>query len=266
MPFLTDTHCHLYLQDYDIDFKEIVDRAYAGGVHKILIPGIDLQTCQQLISLSKKHPGFLFAAIGIHPNYSSNIKKTELIILESLVSNPNVKAIGEIGLDFYREKASVEDQIKIFKEMLKLSRYSGKPVCIHNRNADSEIIKILDTWYSDLILSQSILLNHPGVFHSYNGSEIISRWALSHNFYLGISGSVTFSKSKELQEKIKDISICNLLIETDSPYLSPHPFRGKRNEPMHVKLIAEKIAKIKQMEFSEVVEKTSENAKNLFSW
>lgn len=254
------------MQDYDNDLEEVVNRAYAGGVRKILVPGIDIETSRKSISLSEKYPDYLFAAIGIHPNYSTGIDQSVFDNLESLIDHPKVMAIGEIGLDFYRDKAPVEDQTMIFQKMLSISKKSKKPVCLHNRNADIEIIKILDSWYSGLISSQSSLVEHPGVFHSFGGSEIIFEWALTHNFYLGISGPVTFSKSQSLQKKIREVDISRLIIETDAPYLCPYPNRGKRNEPLYVRFIAEKIAEIKKMQISEVITQTSKNAKNLFQW
>ncbi|MDP2965683.1 MAG: TatD family hydrolase [Pelolinea sp.] len=266
MPFLSDTHCHLYMQDFDNDIEEVVNEAYAGGVRKILIPGIDLETSHQSIILSEKYPECLYAAIGIHPNYSAGVDQFAIETLESLVDHPKVVAIGEIGLDFYREKVSVEVQIAVLQKMLDISKKSGKPICIHNRNSDAEIISLLDDWYTDLLCSQSSLAAHPGVFHSFSGSEIISKWALAHNFYLGISGPATFLKSQELQKIIAEIDIAHLIIETDAPFLCPHPYRGKRNEPQYVRFIAEKIAEIKKMELSEVITKTSENANNLFDW
>jgi TatD DNase family protein len=266
LPFFSDTHCHLYMQDFDNDFEEVVNKAYVGGLRKILIPGIDLETSRKSITLSEEYPGFLFAAIGIHPNHSSNVNTIDLDSLESLAANPKVVAIGEIGLDFYRDKVTADVQISILQKMLTISKKSEKPICIHNRNSDLEIIRILDDWYTDLLSSQSSLAAHPGVFHSFSGSEIISEWALTHNFNLGISGPVTFPKSQDLQKIIEKIDIAHLIIETDAPFLCPHPNRGKRNEPSYVKFIAEKIADIKKMEFSEVIAKTSENAENLFGW
>ena len=266
MPSLTDSHSHLYLRDFENGLEEVINRASAGGVRRILVPGIDLETSQLSIQLCEKFPEYLFAAVGIHPNHSTGIEQADFNSLVSLISHPKVVAIGEIGLDFFREKASEEDQIYVFNKMLSFSRESEKPVCIHNRNADNKIIEILDSWYSDIKESKSSLIKRPGVFHSFDGSATILDWALTHNFYLGISGPVTFLKSFGLQEKIKQIDIAHLLIETDAPYLSPHPYRGKRNEPLNVNIICEKIAEIKQLDLEDVISKTSENASTLFGW
>lgn len=266
MPFLTDTHCHLNLRDFENDLDEVVTRALAGSVRKILIPGVDLETSQLSIALCEQYPEYLYSAIGIHPNHSTKIIQSELEALELLVCHPKVVAIGEIGLDFYREKASMEDQVSILQKMLRISYKTEKPICVHNRDADSKIIEILDSWYSELKQAHSKLVQHPGVFHSFNGSEIVSEWALTHNFFLGISGPVTFPKSQTLQDKVREIDISHFLIETDAPYLSPQSNRGKRNEPSYVRFVAETISEIKHMDIDEVISRTSENARNLFEW
>jgi TatD DNase family protein len=266
LPFLSDTHCHLNLRDFDNDLDEVINRALTRGVYRFLIPGIDLQSSQKSITLCEKYPDTFFAAVGIHPNHSSHFIESDLEFLELLISHPKVVAIGEIGLDFYREKASVEDQVSVFQKMLSFANKSEKPICIHNRSAENKIIEILDSWYSELKQVQSRLVTHPGVFHSFDGSRIISEWALTHNFYLGISGPVTYSKSQDLQKEIQKIDISHLIIETDAPYLTPHPNRGIRNEPCYVRLVAEKISEIKQLDINEVILETSNNARNLFGW
>jgi TatD DNase family protein len=254
------------LQEFANDLETVISRAASKGIDRILVPGIDLETSRKSIILSEKYSDSLFAAIGIHPNESSHFDRQNLVVLKDLLQHPKVVAIGEIGLDFFRERSPIEDQISIFSEMLDIAKVSGKPICIHNRNADYRIIEILDAWYSELSKSNSALTEHPGVFHSFTGSEIISEWALTHNFYLGIGGPITYPKNQNLRDSIEEINIENLIIETDSPYLPPQQYRGKRNEPCYVKFVAEKIAEIKKMELSEVIHRTSENAKSLFKW
>jgi TatD DNase family protein len=216
--------------------------------------------------LSELNPDSIYSAVGIHPNNATGVELLDLDSLESLANHSKVVAIGEIGLDFYRDKASANDQIFVFKRMLSISSKTGKPVCLHNRDADVKIIEILDSWYSDLVETKSNLADHPGVFHSFSGSEVISEWALNHNFYLGISGPITFQNSKDLQNKIRETDLTHLLVETDAPFLSPHPHRGKRNEPVNVRFVCEKIAEIKQMDCETVMSITSENANTLFGW
>jgi TatD DNase family protein len=256
----------LNLQDYENDLEKVIKNAIEVGVRKIIVPGIDVASSRQSIELSEKFPEFIYAAIGIHPNHSSGVTQVDFEVLVNLAAHPNVVAIGEIGLDFYRDKVTMDDQVYVFNEMLSISKISGKPICLHNREADTRILEILDPWHSDLIKSQSILAEKPGVFHSFSGSKNISEWALSHDFFLGISGPVTFSKSQDLQNKIREIDLSHILVETDAPYLSPHPYRGKRNEPSNVRFICEKIAEIKDIGFDEVISRTSENANFLFNW
>jgi len=254
------------MPDFENDLDKVIRYAFQAGVRTILVPGIDLETSESSIRLSDHYPGTIFAAVGIHPNHSNGVADLVLDSIEILARHSNVVAIGEIGLDFFRDKTSPDDQIHVFKKMLGISKETGKPVCIHNRHADESIIEILDPWYSDLVEINSSLAEKPGVFHSYGGSEAIKDWALTHNFFLGISGPATFTNSRDLQTAIQHTDLDHLLVETDSPYLSPHPHRGKRNEPANVLFVCEKIAEIKQKHLEEVISRTSENADFLFGW
>lgn len=254
------------MQEFKDDITDVIDRAYAGGVNKFLVPGIDAETSQHAVNLNKNYPGSLYAAVGIHPNSLIANLSLETYRIKTLSGLSNVYAIGEIGLDFYREFVPADKQIEIFKIMLEISNFVCKPICIHNRDADIEIIDNLQAWYEILEKNQSKLISKPGVFHSFNGSKQVMEWGLSHHFYFGISGPVTFPKSIELRKAIKKIDIHHLLLETDSPYLSPSPYRGKRNEPFNVSVIAEKIAEIKDLPLEEVIRITSNNASKLFGW
>lgn len=254
------------MRDFDDDQGEVINEANLMGVQRILVPGIDLETSVNSIDLCELYKGKIFAAVGIHPNSSSEIANTDLDSIELLAYNSNVVAIGEIGLDFYRDKASLNDQIHVLRRMLNLSKKTGKPVCIHNRNADAKIIEILDTWYADLVESKSNLAKHPGVFHSYNGSNIISEWALAHNFCLGIGGPITFPNSLVLQKKVLETDLKYLVIETDAPFLSPQVYRGKRNNPANVRYVCGKIAELKKVGLEEVVIRTYDNANSIFGW
>jgi TatD DNase family protein len=254
------------MHDFKHDINDVINRAITGGVNKILVPGIDYETSRMALDLTIQYPDVLYAAIGIHPNSTVADISLEIKNIEDLAKLPFVYAIGEIGLDFYRDFVESPKQIEIFQEMLEISILVCKPISIHNRNADGEIIIYLQTWFERLEKANCGLITAPGVFHSFDGSSHILDWGLSHNFYFGISGPVTFNKSVELREAVKRIDINHLLLETDSPYLSPAPFRGKRNEPVNVNVIAEKIAEIKGLDVGEVIKKTSENASKLFGW
>lgn len=264
MNYLTDTHCHLYLPDYELDFNKVLNSAIEVDIKKILVPGIDYPSSKKSIELSQQY-NKLYAAVGIHPN-SNNITEEEISLVVSMINLENVSAIGEIGLDYFRLHNSADDQIFLFKKMLNLASEKELPICIHNRDADDDLIKLLEAWYSQLEAKNSKLIEKPGVFHSFGGSKKISRWAIDHHFYLGISGVITYQNAIDLQQTIYDLDLKHILIETDSPFLTPHPYRGQRNEPKNVELIAHKIASIKGITFEKVARETYKNANDLFGW
>lgn len=258
---MIDTHCHLYLSQFDNDLENIIHSAVRGGVQYILVPGIDFATSKKSIELSQEYAENIFSAVGIHPNYSAD--SNPKLIRNLLISQRNrIFAIGEIGLDFYRDYSPREIQIEVFDRMIRLAKEFSLPICIHNRNADSEILKILDNWYSRTTTIQDS--NSNGVFHSYNGSEIIAEWGMTHNFGFGISGSITYKRSDHLRNIIRKIGLDHLVLETDSPYLAPEPYRGQRNSPQYLSFIAKSLSNIFDVSFTEVIDKTDENASNLF--
>ena len=263
---LTDTHCHLNLPEFNTDLNQVIRSAKENGVEKILVPGIDLQTSRRAVEISKQHPGLVFAAVGIHPNYSTENDESFLEKFELLLTDPAVVAVGEIGLDFYREYSPKPVQINTFNLMLNLAEKYNKPICVHHRECDEVILSILDQWYAGLVISKSDLLNRAGVFHSYGGSETIYQWANSHQFYYGISGFVTYKKADLLREKLLDLETKKLLIETDAPYLTPVPHRGKRNEPAHVKFITEEISRVLGINNSIFSDISTLNSETLFEW
>lgn len=265
MRFLTDTHCHLDSPDFEHDLDQVLLSSRQAGIRKILIPGIDLYSCKRSINLSKKHEKYLYAAVGIHPN-STNMNFEDIKSIKKLINDNKVVAIGEIGLDFYRKINNPQDQIFLFEKMLDIAHEFKLPVCLHNRDSDDEILKILDKWFDKLEKSRSFLLNKPGVFHSFGGSAIISKWAIEHHFLLGISGAISYQNAINLQQSVKDLDIEHFVIETDAPYQSPNPYRGKRNEPKNIRVIAEKISEIKSITFQEIVDQTNQNAEQLFGW
>jgi TatD DNase family protein len=267
LAFLCDTHCHLYLDQFDQDFEAVIERASLANVKKILVPGIDLETSRIAIELADRYSGTLFSAAGIHPNYASQVGQDDIEQLRNLLKNTNsIRAIAEIGLDFYREWASPDDQRFVLGEMLKLAEEFNLPICLHVREAAREIIAILDPWFNLLDTNNHPLCANPGVFHSYDGTSLISDWAINHNFKLGISGPVTYKKAGDLRDAIVNIGLDRLILETDSPYLTPQPQRGKRNEPAFIPLIAAELGKLFSKDMAEIAEKTSRNAENLFKW
>jgi TatD DNase family protein len=267
LPHLCDTHCHLYLEEFAQDLNPVIERALESGITKILVPGIDIKTSQQTIALCGDYPGVLYAATGIHPNYAHQVGMAEVQDLEDLLkNNPGIRAIGEIGLDYYRTRALPEEQVFVFKEMLKLAADYNLPICIHVRQAEDDLLQILESWYTALQSSHRALAQNPGVFHSFDGSAKIADWALKHHFRLGISGRITYKSADDLRESLQQIGLENLITETDSPYLTPHPYRGKRNEPSYVNYIANVISQVLKIETDKIKEISSQNANLLFKW
>jgi len=258
---LIDTHCHLYLSQFNNDLDDVIQEAVRDGVQRILVPGIDALTSKKSIKLSSKYSESIFSAIGIHPNYS--VESNPGQILELLKSKRRrIFAIGEIGLDFYRDYSPRATQIEVFDKMLEFAKEFNLPICIHNRNADLELLRILDKSYDES--ATDLFSSHKGVFHAFNGSKKIAEWGIAHNFTFGIGGPITYKNSNQMRNLVKWIGLSHLVLETDAPYLSPAPYRGKRNKPQYIVLIAQSLAEIFNCTVKKVVDKTDENANRLF--
>lgn len=263
---LTDTHCHLYLPEFEDDLEKVMQKARDAGLKKILVPGIDLLTSRKAVALAEKYPGFIFAAVGIHPNYSSK-KDLELIgALHDLLYHPGVVAVGEIGLDYYRRFSEKDIQIKTFEAMLTLAKEFNKPVCLHQRESTKDMLGLLDNWFYELTKTSSPLIDKPGVFHSFGGDKELLNWAENHQFYFGISGYVTYKKATELVNCLPNLNRNKLLIETDAPYLTPIPHRGTRNDPSLTKIISAKIAESINVDKTSLLKTTFDNSVRLFGW
>jgi TatD DNase family protein len=260
-----DSHCHLNLNLFENDLPEILARAAQQGVERILVPGVDLETSRRAVQLSVAYPQ-LAAAIGIHPNDATSWTENSLSELKELAKSPKVAAIGEIGLDYYRNFAPIDLQKEVFLAQLVLASEIQKPVVIHSRQSIQDLWEILLSWHQELEKGHCLLANHPGVLHSYDGDLETALEACRLGFMIGISGPVTFQNAKERRALVSKIPLASILIETDAPYLTPHPFRGRRNEPGYVVFIAEKIAELHQRTISEVAAITTENAERIFRW
>jgi TatD DNase family protein len=257
---LTDTHCHLDFYDFDGDRDSTLARAWDSGITQILVPGIDLQSSQAAIELSEVHRQ-IYAAVGVHPNSANNWDMRTIGFLDEMSSHPKVVAVGEIGLDYYRDRSPPLLQKRIFKEQLNLARHLRLPVVIHTRNANPKdrtcIAETLD------ILSEAQV---AGVLHSFSGNIFEAKRAIDLGFFIGITGPVTFKNAVELQKVVACVPLESLLIETDSPFMTPLPYRGQRNEPAYVRFIAEKIGEIHNQSPDSVAEITAANARRLFQW
>lgn len=268
---LTDTHCHLDFEDYRSDIDSIIERAVDAGITRILTMGIDLQSSESALRLAEKYPE-VFAAVGVHPNTELDWSDRVTSDLERLLVHEKVVAVGEIGLDYYRDHTSLDMQRTRFKEQLHIAANFHLPVIIHTRNASNEdhscmddVLLMLEDWGTNWINSK-VDARPLGVLHSYFGSEEEAKRAYSLGFYTGITGPVTFKNAEDQQELVKRLPLDKLLIETDGPFLTPHPHRGKRNEPSYVKFIAGKIADLKDVPLENVAKITSANAQRLFNW
>jgi TatD DNase family protein len=284
---LTDTHCHLDLDRFDGDRAAVLERAWGAGLARILIPGLTLDSSRDAVKLARSHPN-LYAAVGVHPNESQTWDSStpsalrELVFAQTILppsekearGQGKVVAIGEIGLDYYRNAAPPETQKKILNEQLELARSLRKPVIIHLReagDADSgpaaeDLIGILERWVADLRRRGDPLAERPGVLHSFGGSLQTAQQAIRLGFFIGVTGPVTFKNAPKRQALVAALPLERLLIETDAPFLAPHPHRGQRNEPAHVRLIADKIGELHSRNLEQVAAVTSSNAARLFSW
>ncbi|HVN56480.1 MAG TPA: TatD family hydrolase [Anaerolineaceae bacterium] len=262
---LADTHCHLDFQAYDSDRDQVISRAWEKGVKWILNPGIDLQTSRDAIRLAEMFPG-VYAAVGVHPNDGLSWDAGTLQELEKLAGHPRVLAIGEIGLDYYRDRTLPKVQMKIFRTQLELAARLHLPVIVHCRQAMEDLQKILKEWCFTIHSRVGEEKKPFGVLHSFDGDLDEARQAIEMSFLIGVGGPVTFQNARQKQELIKALPLENIVLETDAPFLTPHPYRGQRNEPGYIPLIAEAVATLQKRPFDTVARVTTQNAARLFSW
>ncbi len=262
---LTDTHCHLDFHAFDDDREMVLDRARSAGLTRILDPGIDLASSGVAVKLSESYPE-VYAAVGIHPSDARQWEPGTPASLHKLAKSPKVVAIGEIGLDYYRDRAPRDVQQRVFHQQLDLAAELNLPVIVHCRDAADDVLGILTDWQSRLLAAGSPVADRPGVLHSFSGEESTARRAIALNFFIGITGPVTFLNARDHQAVIARLPLEKLLIETDAPFLTPHPHRGQRNEPGHVRLVAQKISELHHLPVEFVAETTTANANRLFAW
>jgi TatD DNase family protein len=251
---LIDTHAHLNALQYNEDVEEVIERALSEGVSTIVVVGFDRETITRAMELVEQYD-FIYAAIGWHPVDAIDMTDEDLQWIESLSEHPKVVGIGEMGLDYYWDKSPKEIQKEVFRKQIALAKRVNLPIIIHNRDATADIVEILQEENAEQV---------GGIMHCFTGSYEVAKQCMDMNFYISFGGPVTFKNAKQPKEVAKQIPLDRLLIETDCPYLTPHPFRGKRNEPAYVKYIAEQIAVLKEVDFEEIAQKTSDNAKKIF--
>lgn len=259
---IVDTHCHLNMAAFEPDLDAVLNRARDAGITKILIPGIDLGSSQRALALADQHPG-LYAAVGVHPHDAEKWDSSTAEQLNALARHPRVVAIGEIGLDYYRNYSDPEVQRRVFQQQLELASELQLPVIIHNREAMHDILPILESWSANLPDS---LVGRAGVLHAFSSDGDSASKVIDQGFYIGIAGPITFRNADELRRLVSQVPLERVLTETDSPYLTPEPYRGKRNEPGYVRFVATEIASTCQVESERVLEQISSNAIRLFQW
>lgn len=258
---LVDTHAHLDFHQFDGDRQEVLKRARDAGVGAILTVGTDLASSRRAVGLAVQN-GAVYAAVGMHPHEAARLDGRVLEELRFLAQEPKVLAMGEMGLDFYRDRSPREAQRRAFRAQLAWASKIGKPTIVHDRDSHDDVLAILSDWASDL--KGSPLEGRLGVMHTFSGDLLMAERAIDLGFYLSISGPVTFRNARQLGETVRALPLDRLLVETDCPFLAPHPHRGKRNEPMYVRLVAERIADLKGMALDDLAKATTENAKRLF--
>lgn len=251
---LIDTHAHLAAEEFDADREEALARAREAGVAGIVCVGDRLDSSRASLELAQSRTG-LWATAGVHPHYAREAGDDLERRLEELLAHPLVVAVGEVGLDYHYDFSPRDVQQDVFRRQIRLARAVGKPLVIHNRESDQDLVRILEEEKAGDV---------GGVLHCFWGDEALARAALEMGFYLGVGGPVTFKKSDALRQTLQGVPVERLIVETDAPYLAPVPYRGKRNEPSYVVETAKQLAALKGLDLEELARITTENARRLF--
>ena len=251
---LVDTHAHLYSQKFDEDRCEVMKRAFDEGVEKIFLPNVDSESIDGMFALEKAYPNKVHALMGLHPCSVQENYEAELKIVEKWLRERTYKAVGEIGIDLYWDKSTFEIQKIAFRRQINWAKELKVPIIIHARESLDEIIQIVREEKDERL---------TGIFHCFTGTENHARQIMDLEFYMGLGGVLTFKKSG-LDKVVSEIPMDYLVLETDAPYLSPTPKRGKRNESSYIKYVAEKLATVKQLSIEEVATITTKNAYTVF--
>ncbi len=258
---MIDTHCHINFDKYDEDRPLVLAQAQEAGVTQIINPAIDLATSREILRLCDQFD-CLYAAVGIHPNSSADFSDSLLDELRALATHARVVAIGEIGLDYYWDDSPKAKQFEALEKQLELAANLELRVIIHNRDASDDVIAILENWSATLPPS---LKECPGVLHSFSAPIEVAERALNCGFFLGFTGPITYKNADQLRHIAATVPLDRIVVETDGPFLTPVPHRGKRNEPAYIPLIVERLASLKQVSVEIMSQATTENARRLFN-
>lgn len=251
---LIDTHAHIDMEDFGADFEQMLARAQENGVQKIIIPAVEPSTFERVLKTAEKSPN-LYASIGVHPEDAKNFDEKALNLMEKMIKHPKVVAVGEIGLDYYWDRSYNDVQKAVFEAQIEFAKKHDKPIIVHDREAHGDSLEIL---------KRTNAAEVGVVMHCFSGSPEFALECVKEGFYIALGGVVTFKNAKKMKEVAKIVPLERLLLETDSPYLTPVPFRGKRNEPAYVKYAAEEIANLRGIGFEELARATTENAIKIF--
>lgn len=251
---LIDTHCHVQMRQFAADRDAVIAAAFSHGIGRLIVPGIDVETSRAALDLADRYAGRIFAAVGTHPHDASTLTPDALVEQRDLARQPGIVAIGEIGLDYYRNLSPREVQREALVAQLGLARELDLPVILHNRESHDDMIALLRAHGAQV----------RGVFHCFIGDQAMAQDALDLGFYLSFAGPLTYPRNDVLREVAAWAPADRILVETDSPYLSPQPLRGKRNEPQHVALVARTLAQVRGTTDEEIANLTTRNASALF--
>lgn len=250
-----DTHAHIDFPEYQEDFSAFLNELKENNVENVIIPGVNIEDTPRIIDLINKYD-MLFGAVGVHPSEAQKWDENSLSYLFSLKDNKKIVAIGEIGLDYYWDKSFIELQQDIFRQQIELAKELKLPIIIHDREAHADTFKIL----------KETNAKETGVLmHCFSGSVELMKECLKKGYYIALGGTVTFKNAVKPKEVAKEIPLEFLMLETDSPYMTPVPFRGQTNSPKYLNFVAQEIANLKNIDVEEVIQKTTENAKNFFN-
>lgn len=251
---ITDTHTHLYSEAFDLDREMMVERAINAGVQRFFVPAIDATYTDRMLDLKASYPDQIFLMAGLHPTHVKSNFEDELKHVEENLDKHDYVAIGEIGVDLYWDRTTLDNQLISFKHQIKLAKKHQLPIVIHCRDAFDQVFEVLESEKSPDL---------KGIFHCFTGNISQAKKAISYNMMLGIGGVVTF-KNGNINQFLNQIDLAHIVLETDAPYLSPTPYRGKRNESAYILEILNKVAELYQLPVEEVAKVTTENSRKIF--
>jgi TatD DNase family protein len=258
---LIDTHAHLDFKDFNQDREAVLNRAWQAGLAAIVTIGFDPEANRTAVALAEAHER-VFATVGFHPHDAKRADDAALAELRELARHPKVVAIGEIGLDFYRDRSPRDVQRRVFRQQLQIAAELGKSVVVHDREAHAETLEFLHQWAAQ---DPPVPARHRGVLHCFSGDLALAQAVIELGFFIGVDGPITYRNARQLPAVVKALPLDRLLMETDAPFLTPHPYpRNERNEPAHVRLVAEKVAEVRDLSLEKVARATTANAQALF--